>query len=179
MKPAAHSIAGIVVLAAVGATLTASAQGLNARQGDLALSLDCVDSTHITLSITNVGESDTAVRLGSVHVNGGRYTVDDLQLRQQTGSGQITESRYWPRRYPDRIGGNLEEWMQPIPARSSYVMSADSNDFWGFRQPGGRVGVPFPPGVELSLRLTILEPRPDSVLRFYWSGTLTSNSCTP
>ena len=70
------------------------------------------------------------------------------------------------------------ELIQPIPARSSYVMSADSNDFWGFRQPSGRMGLPFPPGVELSLRLTILEPS-EAMLRFHWSGTLTSTPARP
>jgi hypothetical protein len=143
-------LATIVVLVAVAASVTSSAQVLNTRPGDLALTLDCVDSTHITFAIRNVGESDTAVRLGSVLSNGGIYRVDDLQLRQKTTSGQITESHYWPRRYPDRIGGTLAEWIQPIPARSSYVMSADSNDFWGFRQPSGQMGLPFPPGVELN-----------------------------
>lgn len=141
------------------------------------LTLECVDSMHLTFAIKNVGESDTAIRLGAVA--GAKFMVAGLHLRQKSPSGQITESRYWPRRYPDRIGGNLGEWIQPIPARSSYVMSADSNDFWGFRQPSGRMGLPFLPGVELSLRLTIDEPRPEAILRFYWSGTLTSNSCTP
>src|SRR5215208_4400357 len=134
------SLGTIGVLLAAAAS---SAQVRDARQADLALTLDCVDSTHITFAIRNGGESATAVRLGSVIANGGQYTVDDLQLRQKTPSGQITESHYWPRRYPDRIGGALAEWIQPIPARSSCVISADSNDFWGFRQPIGRMGLPF------------------------------------
>ena len=172
----------IVALVAVAASVTLSAQsaqGLNHRQGDLALTLDCVDSTHITFAIRNVGESDTAVRLGNILSNGAKYTVADLHLRQKTTTGQITESHYYPRRYPVRVGGNLEEWIQPIPARSSYVMSAEPDDFWAFRVVNGPRPLPFYPGVELSLRLTIPEPRPEAMLRFYWSGTLTSNSCTP
>jgi hypothetical protein len=167
----------IALLVAVAASASSSAHVLE-RHGDVELTLDCVDSTHITFAIRNVGESDTAVRLGSI-IGADKYTIDDLRLRQKSTTDQITETKYQPRRYPDRVGGRLEEWIQPIPARSSYVMSAESNDFWQFRQPPGRKSVPFPAGAELSVTVTILEPRSDAMWRAFWSGTLTSNSCTP
>ena len=69
-RPFSPKLVTIVVLLAAVALVPPSAQVLNTRRGDLALTLDCVVSTHITFSIRNVGESDTIVRLGSY---GGRY----------------------------------------------------------------------------------------------------------
>jgi hypothetical protein len=167
----------IVALVAVAASVTSAAQGLNQPRGDLVLTLDCVDSTHITFAIRNIGESDTAVALGSVNGNGRMYLIYGLKLHQKTPSGEMTESLYVPIRHSAGIAGSVGVWIQAIPARSSYVMSAESSDFFAFRD--GRMALPFARGVELSLTLTIPEPRREAMLRFYWSGTLTSNSCTP
>ena len=170
--------ATVLVLVALLAWLTPSvkAQFRNAQQGELTLTLECLDSMHIRFAIRNLGETDTALKLGSVVGNGMKYMIDDLQLRQRIPSGEVSEHHYWPRRYPSAIGGSLGEWIQAIPARSSYIMSAEASDFW--RGASGRV-TSFAAGAELSLRLTIRDPRPQAMLLASWSGTLTSNSCTP
>jgi hypothetical protein len=175
IAPVAASIAILMALAA-WSPLPAQSQFHNRRQGDLTLTLECLDSTHVTFSIRNLGEGDTAVRLGTVVGNGRKYMIGDLQLRQKTTAGRMSEHRYEPRRYPVAIGGSLGEWIHAIPARSSFTMSAEADDFWV--GASGRV-TSFAAGAELSLRLTILDPRPEAMLLASWSGTLTSNSCTP
>jgi hypothetical protein len=173
------SSASIVTLIALATFLSpfGHAQVPSNQKADLRLTLECIDSTRIAFAIRNDGETDTALRLGSAVGNGLKYTIDDLQLRQKTPSGQVSENHYWPRRYPSVIGGSLGEWIQAIPARSAFIVTAEATDFWR-SDDLGRV-TPFGVGVELSLRLTILAPRPQAMLLASWNGTLTSNSCIP
>ena len=109
-------------------------------------------------------------------VSAGRTLSYWARLRQKTTPGRMSEHRFEPRRYPVAIGGSLGEWIHAIPARGSFTMSAEADDFWV--GASGRV-TSFAAGAELSLRLTILDPRPEAMLLASWSGTLTSNSCTP
>jgi hypothetical protein len=159
---------------ALGLLPTLRAQAPREQSTDqeaLRLTLDCVDSTHIAFDIANSGMTDTAVRLGSVFANGHKYTVDDLQLRLRTPDGQVTAWHYWPRDYPSVVGGQVGDWFEALPVRTTYRMSATAEDFVP-RQ------AKFPARSELSLRLTIAPVPPKSGLLVYWSGTLTSNSCT-
>jgi hypothetical protein len=169
-------LAQIVALVAVATALPTSvrAQGPGPRQGDVTLTLRCLDSTHITLELKNVGATDTALRLGSLLGNG--YMVDELDLVSRTPSGRVMEGHYSPREYPAVIGGAIGEWVEPLPARAAYTTFAKPNDF--MIDGMGRLDA-FPSGSELSLKWTVRAPRPQVWLLAYWSGTLTSNSCTP
>jgi hypothetical protein len=138
------------------------------------LALECVDSTTIRFEITNVGSTDTAVRVGSVLGNGQKYLIAGLNLRTKPSNGNATDYPYWPSHYPSAIGGRLDQWFQALPPRAAYRMSAKSEDFFALgRQPS------FSPGIELSLRWTISAETPKSLVPLvYWTGTLISNSCT-
>ena len=138
------------------------------------LTLECVDSANIRFEITNVGATDTALRLGSILANGHKYMIDDLHLRMKPPNGNGTEYDYWPRDYPVAIAGRIDQWFQALPVRAVYRMSAKAEDFFagGWRSS-------FPPGIELSLRWNISAETPKSLLPLvYWTGTLISNSCT-
>jgi len=170
-----EKIATLVALAAAWSP-SAHAQAPVSRQGDLMLTLACRDSARIRFEVRNVGATDTTLRLGSVLGNGRKYTIDSLHLLQKMPAGQVTEQHYWPHDYPGVIGGLLGEWVEAIPARASYSVSAEASDF--INDVSGRL-VTFTAGAELSLRLTILAPREQGMLPVYWSGILTSNACAP
>ena len=67
------------------------------------LTLECVDSANIRFEITNVGSTDTALRLGSILANGRKYMVAGLHLRLKPPNGNDTDTDYWPRDYPARL----------------------------------------------------------------------------
>ncbi len=137
------------------------------------LTLECVDSANIRFEITNVGPTDTALRLGLVVANGRKYLINDLNLRMKPPNGNGTDYHYWPRDYPVAVGGRVDQWFQALPVRAVYRMSAKAEDFFAF----GRQAT-FPKGIPLSLRWTISAESPKSLLPLiYWTGTLISNSC--
>jgi hypothetical protein len=164
----------IAIVIALGLLPPLRAQALGEQasdQGAVRLTLDCVDSAHIVFDIANIGMIDTAFRLGSVLGNGRKYTVDDLRLRLRTPDGPVSEWHYRPRDYPVVVGGTVEDWFEALPVRATYRMSATAEDFVP-RQ------AKFPARTQLSLRLTVAPVQPKAGRLVYWSGTLTSNSCT-
>jgi hypothetical protein len=137
------------------------------------LTLECVDSSNIRFEITNIGSTDTALRLGSILANGRKYMIDGLHVRLKLADGSDTEYDYWPRDYPVAIAGRLDQWFQAFPVRAVHRMSATAEDFF----TGGRL-TRFPKGMPLSLRWTISAEEPKSLVPLiYWTGTLISNSC--
>jgi hypothetical protein len=164
----------IVMIVAL-AGMTAHTQIGPSRKGDVTLALECRDAAHLGFEIRNVGATDTTLRLGIVLGNGSKYMIDGLDLILKMLDGQPTEFGYSPRHYPAAVGGSLAQWLEPLPTRAAYSMSAIPDDFFN----GVRRLDSFPAGTELSLRWTIRDPPPQAMLLAYWSGTLTSNSCMP
>ena len=162
----------VLTLIAVAA-VSAHAQVGPRRQGDLTLTLACRDPAAVTLEIRNNGTTDTTLRLGSVLGNGLKYMVHGLDLIVKMRGGGVDEYRYSPRHYPAAIGGSLSEWLQPLPTRAAYRMSATPDDFFNGRQ---RLAA-FPAGAQLSLRWTIGDPGAQARLLAYWSGELISDPC--
>jgi hypothetical protein len=178
MPPTPSVFAKTVSVVALVATLppSATAQVGPSHRGDLTFTLECRDSSQIGFTVKNVGATDTTLRLGTVLGNGSKHMVDDLDLVVKLADGQTLQARYGPRDYPGVVGGTLTDWLEPLPARAAYSMSAKANDFYqGLTQ---RLAA-FPAGAELSLRWVIRDPPPRAMLLAYWSGTLASNSCTP
>jgi hypothetical protein len=143
------------------------------RSADLTLTLECRDPGHISFEISNGGATDTALVLGSTVGNGRKYMITALDLTLKSREGGRTEHHYSPRDYPSVIGGTVGDWVQAVPARAAYGMSATPGDFFH----GLERLTAFPPGAELSLRWAVRKPLPEAMLLAYWNGTLTSNAC--
>ncbi|HET7617367.1 MAG TPA: hypothetical protein VF159_05430 [Gemmatimonadaceae bacterium] len=144
-------------------------------QPDLALRLECRTPHEIRFELRNDGTVDTAVVAGVAIGDGPYFTVEGLELFARTPAGSQIVYRFRPYRYPVAVRGTAGQWLEPIPVHGTFRMTALSADFVG---NGERPDV-FPSGATLTLRWTIPAPRPERMKPFFWSGTLTSNTCAP
>jgi hypothetical protein len=170
------SVRGRLAVLLFVANAVGTCEGLQGQVGSVVLSLECRGPDRLEVAIRNVGTDDTALLLGAVLGNGKKYMLNDLRLLVNSTTEPPSEHWYWPRNYPSAIGGRLDEWIEPLPARASYVMSVTPGDFLGDSIGAKRRLDVLPRRAEMWLRLIVREPREQGIrLLTYWTGTLVSN----
>ena len=166
-----------MVLSALVIVLFASGQSRDAvpnvrpkQVSGLTLHLDC-HQTSARFSIANPGPEDTTLFLGHALGNGAKYMIEFLKLTVQVPGSAPDDWPYSPHGYPGVIVGRLDDWLQALPARSEFAVTARPEDFW-------RHGT-FAKGTQLRLTLVVPEaPKEPTLVHLHnWRGTLTSNTC--
>ena len=140
--------------------------------GDVALRLQCGESSGIRFTLANTGSTDTTLMIGANVGNGSKYMITVLKLSAQIPGQPAQAYQYSPNDYPAAIGGRLDEWLQALPARAEFSVTAKPDDFLAHDRPKD-----FQKGSALTLTMTVPAPRPQALMLRYWAGTLTSNTC--
>ena len=147
-----------------------NAQVRDFAAGSVAMTVACErgPTQRLVVTVTNTGTSDTASVLGTVLGNGRTYMVQGLTLSVERSGRQTTSYDYRPRRYPAVVAGTISEWIEPFPTQASYVMHAESSDFWGLSE--------WPDEAQVSLTWQIHAPQTSGIpVTTFWTGTLQSN----
>jgi hypothetical protein len=142
------------------------------QAGNVNLTLQCGSSSGIRFTIANTGSVDTTLWLGAGLGNGSKYMISDLKLAVRAPAQAAEIYRYSPYHYPSGIAGRLDDWLQALPVRSEFALTATPDDFLSNDRPKS-----FPRGSRLALTLVVPEPRSQLLMLKYWAGTLTSNTC--
>lgn len=143
------------------------------RPREIQVRLRCISTSKLRIDITNIGAEDTWLMLGSV-ANRYRLFVVPLFL-EVTRRGKTGSFFYSSNRYVRAVNGSLDHpWLQFLPAQSTFSLLARPADFHGI---DARLAS-FPAGVRLAVRLVLHSPPKDQIPGTYWSGTLTSNTCS-
>ncbi|MEO5896228.1 MAG: hypothetical protein ABIS06_11045 [Vicinamibacterales bacterium] len=154
--------------------------GIEAQSEPIRMVLSCQSTRALTVGFENVGTEDTALVIGMTLGNGRRYMVNGLVLQLKREDGGAAEIfRYSPQDYPGAIGGRVDDWIVPLPVRTSFQLKLDSSQFWSeqFQRPDS---LPLKSKASLRLPVRAASPGTDLLgLKFLriWtgSGTLTSN----